>query len=507
MNNSEDGKSSNTSRKYRGKTIDERNTKSQERISVDAWLTLAILSSLALITMYGETMIIPAIPDLISDFQITYNSSSWILTAYLISGAIATPIAGKLSDIYGKKKILVLVLVTYIFGTLIGGLSSNFIMMISARVIQGIGMSMFPIAFGIIREKFPESKLAIGQGIFSSIFAGGAVIGLALGGTIIQSFGWHFTFLSILPVSIILTFIIIWFISNHQTILTKSRETRLDILGAVLFTITIATFLISITLLGNFKNTKILENEENLFLIIFLAIVSVISFIILLVTQKRKSNPFLDIEIIKDPILLPTNILLLVVGISIFMLYQTIPIIVRSPYPYGFGGTAIDAANIQLPFMIISLAVSVLSGFLVSKLGNLKPTIYGSIISAIGFFSLFVYHPSLLSIEINLAALSVGLSLIEVGAFNITLVYTNSRKMGASMGITVLLFLIGMSIGPAFSGLYMEIFKSDKVSDQYGESYPSNSAYTYIFLTSWALSLLYIIFSLIARKNIKLKIK
>lgn len=70
----------------------------------DAWVTLAILICLALITMYGETMLIPAIPYLIDDFEISYNTSSWILTAYLVAGAVMTPIIGKLSDIYGKKR-------------------------------------------------------------------------------------------------------------------------------------------------------------------------------------------------------------------------------------------------------------------------------------------------------------------------------------------------------------------------------------------------------------------
>ncbi len=505
MKNSEDSNDSNT-REYNGKTIDNSKIKSDEKISSDAWITLSILSSLALITMYGETMIIPAIPDLISDFQITYNSSSWILTSYLISGAIATPIAGKLSDIYGKKKILILILGTYIFGTFLGGISENFFMIISARIIQGIGMSMFPIAFGLIRDKFPKNKLAIGQGIFSSIFAGGAVIGLAMGGPIIQAFGWHSTFLSIIPVSIILTFIIIRIIPTTDTVSTNSKDNTIDIVGATLLTITIATFLVSITLLGNSYHDKNLDSIGTI-LIIFLSVISIISLIFLLFTQKRKSNPFLDMEIIKDPILLPTNILLLVVGISIFMLYQTIPILVRSPQPYGFGGTAIDAANIQLPFMIISLIVSVLSGLLISRLGNITPTIYGSVICAIGFFSLLIFHSSLFFIVINLSVLAVGLSLIEVGAFNITLVHTNPKKIGISMGITVLLFLIGMSIGPAFSGLYMEMYKSDTVRDQYGYSYPSDMAYQWIFLTSWILSLTYIVLGIITRKNIKLRLK
>jgi MFS family permease len=81
------------------------------KIKQSPWMTLAILSSIGLITMYAETMLLPAIPDIIRDFHINYSTSSWILTAYLISGAVMTPIAGKLSDIYGKKKVLLIIMI------------------------------------------------------------------------------------------------------------------------------------------------------------------------------------------------------------------------------------------------------------------------------------------------------------------------------------------------------------------------------------------------------------
>src|ERR671921_1128274 len=89
---------------------------SEQNIPRTAWITLAILGSTLLIAMYGETMLLPAIPDIIRDFNISYNTSSWILTAYLISGAVSTPIAGKLSDIYGRKKMIVTILIVYIIG-------------------------------------------------------------------------------------------------------------------------------------------------------------------------------------------------------------------------------------------------------------------------------------------------------------------------------------------------------------------------------------------------------
>ena len=164
------------------------------RISVSAWKTLAVLGSTILITMYGETMLLPAIPDIIREFNISYNTSAWILTSYLIAGAVMTPIGGKLSDIYGRKKIIVIIMIIYIVGISIGGLSPDITFLVFSRIIQGVGIAMFPIAFGIVRDQFPPEKLAIGVGTFSAMFAAGSVVGLAVGGTIIQSFGWRVTF-------------------------------------------------------------------------------------------------------------------------------------------------------------------------------------------------------------------------------------------------------------------------------------------------------------------------
>src|ERR687892_1103397 len=108
------------------------------RISISAWKTLAVLGSTILITMYGETMLLPAIPDIIREFNISYNTSAWILTSYLIAGAVMTPIGGKLSDIYGRKKIVLIIMVIYLIGIFLGGLSSNITILIISRVIQGI---------------------------------------------------------------------------------------------------------------------------------------------------------------------------------------------------------------------------------------------------------------------------------------------------------------------------------------------------------------------------------
>jgi MFS family permease len=179
------------------------------KIPLSTWKVLAILSSIVTMTMYAETMLIPAIPDLIRDFHISYSMSSWLLTAYLITAAVMTPVVGKLSDIYSKKKVLLIMMIIYAVGVSIAGFATNLYLMLIARAIQGFGMVMFPIAFSMVREKFPREKMSIGNGVISSMTAAGAVIGLIIGGSIINYYGWQATFFTIIPIAIALL-ITIW---------------------------------------------------------------------------------------------------------------------------------------------------------------------------------------------------------------------------------------------------------------------------------------------------------
>jgi len=512
-NKEKESKSKSSKNNFNEKSI---TTSYLDKISKDAWITLAILSLIGLVIVYGETMIIPAIPDLIQDFNIPYNTTAWILTAYLIAGAVSTPLVGKLSDIYGKKRILLIVMIIYTVGTSFGMICNDISTMIIVRIIQGIGMSVFPIAFTIIREKFPENKLSIAQGILTSLFAVGGVIGLSLGAITIEYFGWPSTFISISPLALILTLTIMRAVhvkeqeenGDDDNITIQSRK-NIDIKGAIALTFTISSFLISITLLGNSYSSDVNDTNNdttNLSLVILFSVISVLSLFIFVLFQRRThNNPLIDLNLLKDRILLPTNILLMTIGISMFMIYQTITIFIRNPPPSGFGGTAIDAANVQLPFMLLSLIISVLSGFLISKFGNIKPTIIGSIISVICFSSLFIYHSTEFEIIINLSIIAVGLSLAEVGGFNITLVCVSPKIGGISLGITVLLFLIGMSIGPAIAGIFLETFQSPITLNEISYSFPSKFSYDMIFFTAALISFVFLILSIVTAKRLYLQ--
>ena len=517
----------------------------KNKISTYAWMTLVILGSTILLTMYGETMLLPAIPDIITEFNISYNTASWILTAYLIAGAVMTPISGKLSDIYGRKKIVLIIMLIYLIGIFLGGLSSNITTLILSRIIQGIGISMFPIAFGIVRDQFPPEKLAIGVGTFSAMFAAGSVVGLAIGGSIIQSFGWRMTFLSIIPIAILLWFIIKRFINDSNTdqqqviqyssseqkststIRASSEQTQstdvnsdsnrlnnlkdtaitksIDIKGAITLAVTISSFLIVLSYLetgsSNDGGNRQVGQESTsipIHIIVSLISIAIISLISFIVIEKRAKSPLIDLKLITNRIILPANILLLFSFLAMFTVYQTIPILVRSPsIAGGFGGDAITTANVQLPFMIVFLLFAPSSGFIISKLGNIKPTLIGTIISTIGFFSIFLLHSTETMLAGTLAIIATGLSLSQVGGFNIVLESTPKQFSGISLGMTVLLNLIGGAIGPAIAGISMQ---ANQVFVN-GSLFPSPESYNLIFFSTALVSVVSVILALLIKKR------
>ncbi|MFL6523633.1 MAG: MFS transporter [Nitrososphaera sp.] len=479
-------------------------------INRSAWTTLVILSCLGLITMYGETMVLPAIPDFIRDFNISYNTSSWILSSYLIAGAVMTPIAGRLSDIYGKKKILLIVMAVYSTGILAGGFANSIEFMLVARTAQGVGMSMFPIAFGIIREILPEKKLAIGQTIFSSTFSGGAVVGLVVGATIIQNFGWQATFFSIFPIAVILGLVIrkLIHVRNLATSEVKvevggggndensSIKTQtIDLKGTVALAVTIISFLAGISFLES-NSTDAGFQVAGLFSV---AAVSLAAFIII---EKKVSSPLLDLKLMTHGMILPATIILMIVFLCMFMVYQTIPIMVRSPQPLGFGGDAVVTASVQLPFMIVLLIGTIMSGFILNKVGNTRLTLLGTIISAIGFFSLLLFHSTEFMVSVTLAIISAGLSLSITGGFNIVLLSAPIQATGIALGMTLLLNLVGMSIGPSIAALFQQMYQGT-VEGVVGEQFPTQEAYNLIFLTAATISLASIALALaLARRKI-----
>jgi MFS family permease len=499
---------------------DKKNSKNKTRWI--AWITLAILSFTQIITMYSETMLLPAIPDIIIDFDLSFNNSSWILSSYLIAGAVSAPIVGKLGDIHGSKRMLVIVMMIYTFGITMGGFSYDFTILIVSRIIQGMGISMLPTAFGIIKDQFPQEKLSIAVGIFTSMSAVGSVIGLVIGASIIDNLGWRATFFSIIPISIILWYVIRRFIyddqkisevvghdskdvnpignsvnkfkkdNNNSDIQTKS----IDVKGVIALSATIISFLMALS----YVDTDDVTSSIQIIILISIGIISLTLFVII---ERRSEFPIVNLQLLTNKIILSANIILALIFLTKFAIFQTIPVLVRSPEPLGFGGGALDIAGIQFPFMIVFLLFAPSSGVIISRLGSTKPTILGGLIIVIGCFGLFASHSTESLVSTNIALIAAGISLLQVGSMNIILESTPRQFAGISLGMTVIFKMVGSSLGPVIVGMYMQAHQATLVDAD--SSFPSPVSYTLIFFTLSLISIITLALSIFIKRRPELE--
>jgi MFS family permease len=493
--------------------------KKADKIPRSAWKTLAILSSIATLVMYTETMLVPSLPNIISEFNLSYSLSPWILTTYLIVGAVMTPVTSSLAEIYGKRKILLAVMGVYALGVTVGGLTTDLYSFIIARGMQGIGISMFPIAFSVIREQFPKSRLAIGQGVITSMFASGSILGLLIGATIAEYSGWRTTFLSILPIAILLPIVVWkfarigevhsdWMTMTTTTTTTSSspqqqsgssdKKKSLDLFGAATLAATITLFLLSLTFIETRATGT--NSTQSISQLAILSAGCIAAFVAFLVAERRAINPLIDLKLLQNRILLFTNIMMIILGFSMFMVFQTIPILAESPPPAGFGYSITATAAVQLPFSIVLLIFGPTSGYIVSKLGSIRPAIMGYAINAFGFFMLATFHSQPWMVSVALAIISTGLSLGSVGLMNIVLLATPYKNMVTSIGMTSLLRIIGSSVGPAVAGVLMQVWQIN-VQGHAG-SFPSPESYTLIFLMAAIMSIISVIMALKIRQSL-----
>jgi predicted MFS family arabinose efflux permease len=259
------------------------------------------------------------------------------------------------------------------------------------------------------------------------------------------------------------------------------KDRTIDIKGTLALAATIIAFLAGISFLEDSSSDSAIYQVAGLFT------ASGVSLAIFIVIEKRTHSPLLDFKLMTSKSFLLPTIILMLVFMSIFMVYLTIPVMVRSPEPPGFGGNAIAVASVQLPFMIVLLVGTIMSGFILNRVKNTTLMLIGTVISTAGFFVLLNFHSTENMVSIGLTILAAGLSLSISGGFNVILLSVPIQVTGIALGMTLLLNLVGMSLGPALSGALQETYKGT-VPGVPG-LFPTDHAYILIFITAALVSL------------------
>src|SRR6266513_3023881 len=157
-------------------------------------MILAVLSLGGISYALLQSLVVPALPEIQASLHTSESAVGWVLTAYLLSASVATPIIGRLGDIYGKERLLMIVLLLLALGTLISAIASSLSQMILGRLIQGAGGGIFPLAFSIIRDEFPNERVPGSIGLVSSLLGIGGGAGVFFAGTTTENLSYHWLF-------------------------------------------------------------------------------------------------------------------------------------------------------------------------------------------------------------------------------------------------------------------------------------------------------------------------
>jgi MFS family permease len=157
-------------------------------------ITLAVLTLAGIAFALQQTMILPALPELQREFDTTTGWATWLLTGFLLSASVLTPLLGKLGDQYGKERLLLISLGIFFVGSVAAIFAPNIWVLIACRVVQGAGGAVFPLSFSIIKDEFPPEKIGVAVGVVSAVFGVGGGLGLVISGLILDNLSWPWIF-------------------------------------------------------------------------------------------------------------------------------------------------------------------------------------------------------------------------------------------------------------------------------------------------------------------------
>lgn len=464
-------------------------------------ITIAILAFMGILITYVETMITPALPVFVNVFNTNYDTLSWVLTAYIITGTTAAALFGKLADIVGKKRIFISLAIVYAIAVSFGGFVNTIGELIAVRAVQGLGFGMFPIAFALLNDQVPRERLALAQGIISSTFAGGSAVGLVGGAYITQNFGWEWSYHSAIP----LAFGLVIFASIYLKDYSIPKKEKIDFLGIGMLAVGLTTLIFGLSE-GQYRGWTSP-------LIIGIFAVMVLSFTIFAWAESHVSKPFIDIALLKIRNVFLANFTGLFALAALFFLFYSIPPLLQDPMPAGFGQTIFNSGLVLLPASILTMVFAPVAARITTNRGPKVSILMGSIILFLAYLGLIFNRGSITSISEDSAILGIGMSFIFVGVINILLISIPISRSGEATGMNVVFRNIGMSIAPAIGGVLETAYTQNVIVGYLPyrmgflplvpimTSFPSTHAYDSIYLVGLAFLVAAIAFTLMM-KNI-----
>jgi EmrB/QacA subfamily drug resistance transporter len=401
-------------------------------------VTFAILALAGISYSLLQSLVAPALPDIQHALHTSESSVSWVLTSYLLSASVATPVIGRLGDMYGKERLLVIVMALLTAGTLLAALSSSLTPMLIGRVIQGAAGGIFPLAFGIVRDEFPRERVAGAIGLMSALLGVGGGAGVVLAGPIADSLSFHYLFwLPLIP--IVLATVLVHLFVPESPIRVPGR---VNWLGAALMTLGLVAVLVAVSETGTWHwlSAKTLGTIA----------VGVVLLVLWVRSESRTDQPLVDMRMMRIRGVWTTNVVALLLGFGMYASFILLPQYVETPRSagYGFGASVTKAGLFMLPSTLAMLIVGAQTGRLEKRFGSKPPLLAGGILTLAAFAILTGARSEEWHVYVASALMGSGIGLAFAAMANLIIENVGPAETGVATGMNT----VTRTVGGAFGG-------------------------------------------------------
>ena len=324
----------------------------------------AVLFALFLASL-DQTIVGPALPRIVTDLH-GNDAYSWVVTAYLVTSTIAVPVYGKLSDVYGRRPLLLTGIAIFLVGSALSGLSQSIGQLVAFRALQGLGAgSLFPISLAIIGDLFSPRERGRYQGLFGAVFGISFVIGPLLGGVLTDSVSWHWIFYVNLPIGLAALVVIATVLPNTRRAGTRVRD--LDFLGVVLFAATVIPLLLALNNKGTTRADGSLPGWLSADVGGLILVAGLVGALFVLV-ESRAREPIVPLGLFSDRTFSAAIVATMAIAFSVFSATIYLPRF----YQVVRGVSATASGYETWPLLLGLIGGSILSGRWISRTGRYR---------------------------------------------------------------------------------------------------------------------------------------
>ncbi len=403
-----------------------------------------------LLAALDQTILSTAGPSIQRDLQIEPALYTWLTTSYLVSSAVMTPVWGKLSDLFGRRRILVQGIAVFLLGSLLCGLSQTTNQLIAARVVQGLGgAALFTTAFAVIADIFSPRERGRYAGLFGAVFGLSSVVGPLVGGLITDTVGWHWCFFINLPVGAVALGVIL---TRMPPLQSDATDRSIDFLGALFFGLAVVPLLVALSL-GKLE----LRQGDVGFLwsspqILSLVAACVVFSVVFVVVERRARVPMIDLKLFANRAFAIGNLSSFVVAMAFLGAIVFLPLFMVNVV----GASAMGAGLTTTPLTFGIVLGNIFAGQVSSRLGRYKFIILGAIVLQVVGFAVMAAS---LSPDVTATGMAARMVLIGLGlgpAIPLFNVHISSavepRQIGTATSTATLARSLGSTVGIAVFG-------------------------------------------------------